>query len=316
MSLNASYAPDMTGAWPDLAVMQLLVGVDEHGSLGAAARAVGMAQPNASRSITRLERQLGLTLLQRSPSGSTLTTEGKVVVHWARDVLTSAEHLLVGAQALRTERRSQLTVGASMTVAEYLVPLWLGEFRRQHAEVQINLGVHNSSDVFTRISAGHCQVGFVESPSIPRAMHSVVVANDRLVVVVDPSHRWARRRKPLRAAELAATPLIVREHGSGTRITLDTMLRGHEIAPPLLELGSNSAVKISVRAGVAPAVLSTLAVDVDVRRGTLREVPVDDLDLGRRLRAVWRAPRRLAGPAAELVNIARRSAAASRRAHS
>lgn len=77
--------------------MQLLVYVAEKGSLGGAARAVGMAQPNASRSITRLERQLGLTLIPRSPAGSTLTTEGKVVVSWAREVLTSAEHLLVGA---------------------------------------------------------------------------------------------------------------------------------------------------------------------------------------------------------------------------
>ena len=301
----------MTGAWPDLTVLRLLVGVAERGSLGAAARAMGMAQPNASRAITGLERQLGLTLIQRSPSGSTLTTEGQVVVSWAREVITSAEHLLIGAQALRTERRSHLSVGASMTVAEYLVPLWLGEFRRQHPDVQINLEVHNSSDVFDRISAGHCQVGFVESPSIPSHLHSVVVARDRLVVVVNPSHPWARRRKPLRAAELAATPLIVREPGSGTRITLDTMLSGHEAAPPLLELGSNSAVKISVRAGVAPAVLSTLAVDSAVRSGTLCEVPVDDLDLKRRLRAVWRAPRRLASPASDLVNIARRAATAT-----
>jgi DNA-binding transcriptional LysR family regulator len=298
----------MTDAWPDLAVMQLLVGVDERGSLGAAARAIGMAQPNASRSMARLERQLGISLIQRSPSGSTLTTEGKVIVHWAREVLASAENLLVGAQALRREQRSHLTVGASMTVAEYLVPLWLGEFRRQLPDVQVHLEVHNSSEVLDRISAGSCQVGFVESPRIPSSLHSLVVASDRLVVVVDPSHPWARRRKPLRAAELAATPLIVREPGSGTRTTLDTMLRGHEVAPPLLELGSNSAVTISVRAGVAPAVLSTLAVDSGVRSGTLREVPVDGLDLSRRLRAVWRAPRRLASPAADLVNIARRAA--------
>lgn len=255
----------MTEVWPDLAVMKILVCVAEKGSLGAAARAVGMAQPNASRSITRLERQLGLTLIRRSHAGSTLTTEGKIVVSWAREVLTSAEHLLVGAQALSTERRSHLSVGASMTVAEYLAPFWLGEFRRKHPDVQVNLGVYNSSEVFGRLNAGDAQIGFVESPSIPRSLYSVIVARDRLVVVVDPSHPWARRRKPLRAAELAATPLIVREPGSGTRITLDTMLSDHELAPPLLELGSNSAVKISVTAGVAPAVLSTLAVDSAVR---------------------------------------------------
>jgi len=301
----------MSDAWPDLTVLQLLVGVAEHGSLGAAARAVSMAQPNASRAVSRLERRLGLTLIRRTPTGSTLTPEGTVVGQWARDVLTAAEHLLVAAQALSAERRSQLSVAASMTVAEYLVPAWLGELRRTHPDLQLGLEVTNSSEVCGRVASGSSHVGFVESPGVPQGLHSAVVARDRLVVVVDPGHPWARRRRPLTPAELAATPLIVRERGSGTRITLERLLHAYELAAPALELTSTAAVKVSVASGAAPAVVSTLAVEASVRSGELVAVPVEGLDLSRRLRAVWRPPRHLDGPAGDLVLLARRSGVAA-----
>ncbi|GAA2487105.1 LysR family transcriptional regulator [Terrabacter carboxydivorans] len=296
----------MSRAWPDLAVLAVLVGVDDLGSLGAAARREGMAQPNASRAVRRLEGELGVPLLRRGARGSALTPEGTVVVHWAREVLGDAERLLDAAQALRGARRHELAVSASMTVAEHLVPAWLGELRRHHEDLRIHLLVHNSTQVLEQVEAGGCDIGFVESPSVPRGLHSCTVGRDRLVVVVTPDHPWARRRRPLRPDELAATPLVVREPGSGTRTTLDDALRDLTRAEPLLELASGAAVRASVLAGVGPAVVSVLAVREQVDAGTLRVVEVEGLALERRLRAVWREPRRLAGPAAELVATARR----------
>lgn len=292
---------------PDLAVLALLVAVDELGSLGAAARREGMAQPNASRALGGLERDLGAPLLLRGARGSTLTPQGTVVVHWARRLLADADQLLAAADSLREDRQVELTVVASMTIAEHLVPAWLGELRAGHDGIRIHLHVHNSAQTFERVAQGACDVGFVESPSVPRGLLSTTVARDRLVVVVTPEHPWARRRRPLTALELAATPLVVREPGSGTRTTLDDALADHEQAQPLLELASGAAVRASVLAGVGPAVISTLAVADQLAAGTLRSVPVEGLALDRRLRAVWRPPRRLDGTAGELVAIARRS---------
>ena len=84
----------------DLGALELLVGVDDRGSLSAAARELGIAQPNASRSIGKLERQLGVVLLRRTTSGSTLTPEGTVVVHWARRIVGDAAELLDLADGL------------------------------------------------------------------------------------------------------------------------------------------------------------------------------------------------------------------------
>ncbi|GAA2747353.1 LysR family transcriptional regulator [Terrabacter aerolatus] len=296
----------MSRSWPDLAVLALLVGVDDLGSLGAAARRECMAQPNASRAVRRLEGELGVTLLRRGARGSVLTPQGTVLVHWAREVLADAGRLLDAAEALRGARRDELAVSASMTVAEHLVPAWLGELRRHRPGLRIHLLVHNSTTVFEQVETGACDVGFVESPSVPRGLHSCTVGQDRLVVVVTPAHPWARRRRPLRPDELAATPLVVRESGSGTRTTLDDALRDLPRAEPLLELASGAAVRASVLAGVGPAVVSVLAVREQVAAGTLRVVEVEGLALTRRLRAVWREPRRLTGPAAELVATARR----------
>jgi DNA-binding transcriptional LysR family regulator len=297
----------MTRKWPELSDLELLVGVDDHGSLGAASRTAGIAQPNASRAIKHLEHQLGMTLLRRSPTGSTLTPQGTMIAHWARKVLADAHHLLDVAEGLRVERSAELTVGASMTVAEHLMPGWLGLYRKLHPDVKIQLQVHNSAQVFDRIADGTCDVGFVESPTVPRTLNSVTVARDRLVVVVHPTHPWARRRKPLTIAELAMTPLLVREPGSGTRTTLDLALQEHSRAAPLLELGSAAAIRTSVLGGGGPAVMSTLAVAEQVNSGELRVIEVDGLDLARVLRAVWRPPRQLGGPAGELVRLVRRA---------
>src|SRR5699024_1197026 len=159
-----AYARRMTREWPDLTVLELLVRIDELGSLGAAARRIDMAQPNATRRIRSLEKQLGLPLLDRNPRGSRLTAQGTVIAHWARELLSDADRLLDAAVSLRGERESEMDIGASMTVAEHLVPSWLGAFREEHPDVRVPLRVQNSTEVSEAVLTGEHDVGFVESP--------------------------------------------------------------------------------------------------------------------------------------------------------
>ncbi|MEU7897700.1 LysR substrate-binding domain-containing protein [Nonomuraea sp. NPDC049152] len=291
---------------PDLESLRLLVDVGELGSLGQAARAAGVAQPSASKRIARLERRLGVPLLERTPRGSALTAEGRMVAGWAAQVLDAAHELMRAVEAVRQGEAAQLHVAASMTVAEYLVPRWLGELQSREPDIQVGLDVMNSADVAARVLGEKVELGFVEGPAVPDGLASRVVATDRLVVVVAPGHPWARRRTALRVAELAGTPLVVREPGSGTRETLDRAFAGQRVASPRLELGSNAAVKGAAQAGAAPAVLSGHAVEAEVATGRLIEVPLAGLNLVRNLRAVWRRGRSLTGPAATLLAIASR----------
>jgi DNA-binding transcriptional LysR family regulator len=293
-----------SSSWPDLNSLELFVLVAEHGSVGRAAALHGITQASASRRLDTLERELGVPLLLRSTTGSRLTDDGRVVVDWARATLSAAGDLMAGVSALRHERAGALRVAASMTVAEYLMPGWLMAFRHSLPDVEVSLRVGNSESVGEMVRAGEVDLGFIESPAVPDGLAARRVATDRLVVVVAPGHRWARRRAPIPAAELSATPLVVREPGSGTRIALESVLGRDQMAEPLLELSSNAAVKVAVETGQAPAVLSDLAVAGEVRDGRLRDVAVADLELDRPLRAVWPRRRRLTEPAATLVRLA------------
>jgi DNA-binding transcriptional LysR family regulator len=143
----------------------------------------------------------------------------------------------------------------------------------------------------------------VEGTGVPSGLDSVVVAKDRLIVVTAPGHPWARRRKPVGAQELAVTPLILREEGSGTRQVLDTALGG--LARPLIELSSTTAVKASAVGGAGPAVLSELAVGEELATRRLVCVPLDGVRLDRELRAVWPTGHRPVGPARELLGLTR-----------
>ncbi|AKA08132.1 LysR family transcriptional regulator [Streptomyces noursei ZPM] len=296
---------------PDLESLRLLVLVADLGSLGRAAERLRISQPSASRRLSTLERGLGLVLLDRTRRGSRLTLAGQVVTGHARSVLAELDDLLTGAGKLRDRREAELRVAASLTIAEYLLPTWISELRSRRPELYIGLQVTNSEHVPELVEAGEADIGFIEGPRLSRVMSTRQVAEDRLVVVVDPGHPWARRREPLSARELSRTPLVLRESGSGTRQTLDRALHlaGCDRARPLVELGSTAAVRGAVIAGTGPSVLSELAVRGDIVEGRLTGVEVAGVDLTRDLRAVWPTGRRLVGPAAELVAVARREVA-------
>lgn len=288
---------------PDVESLQLLVLVGERGSLTAAAAEMGVSQPSVSKRMSVLERRLGVQLLDRTRRGSALTAAGTLVAGWAQRVLDDLTVLLDGVEALRREHTAHLAVAASLTVAEHLLPSWLGELRRKAPELHVGLQVLNSARVCELVRQGTIDLGFIESPGGLPGLRSRVVARDRLVLVVSPDHRWARRRRPVGPAELAATPLISREAGSGTRETADQAVAatGLRIAPPLLELGSGAAVRSAVAAGAGPALISELVVSPDLAARSIVEVPTADLDLGRELRAVWRSGSRPTGMAASLL---------------
>jgi len=294
----------------DLIPFDLLLSVARLGSLGRAAAEHGMSQPAASARMRHLEGRLRLALVERSPRGSRLTPAGALVAGWAQAVVDAATALDAGVTALRREQESRLRVAASLTVAEYLLPAWLAALRSADAAPAVALTAVNSADVAEAVLTGRADLGFVEGPDLPGGLQAVTVSQDELTVVIAPGHPWMRRRG-ITAAELAGTALVTREAASGTRRFFEQALQDQAQltpVPPLAELSSTTAIKSAVAAGVAPAVLSSLAVASELTAGTLRAVPVIGLGLHRTLRAVWPAGRRLTGPAQDLYQIAARTA--------
>lgn len=281
---------------PDLAGLEALLAVARAGSLNAASRQLGITQQAVSARIRSAEAQAGVTLVARTPRGSTLTPEGVVVAEWAGRLLAVASELDAGLAAFRRDHRSRLRVSASLTIAEQLLPGWLVSLqamarRRGERAADVVLTAANSETVADQVQRGAADLGFVEGPASPKGLHSRVIGHDELLVVVRPDHPWVRRRHPLSPAELAATRLVSREEGSGTRSVLTAALSaalGARVAMPVtLALSSTAAVKAAVVAGAGPAVLSELAVAEDIASHRLARVPVADVNLRRSLRAVW-----------------------------
>jgi DNA-binding transcriptional LysR family regulator len=308
----------MTETVHDLGALRALREVGGHGSIAAAASVLGVSQQALSARMRTLERAMGVTLLARAPSGSHLTEQGRLVVGWAEDVLDAADRLEAGLRSIRSGVSHRLAIAASQTIAEHLVPHWLVELRTveqasaaqdsaaqdsaRHAAEQaagypptvVELTVANSTGVLELVRGGKAGLGFIETPHLPSDLITEHVRDDELLMVTAPGHPWARRRRPLELAEIAATPLVMREAGSGTRDTLTDHLAAQD--PPLspqiaMELGTSAAVRSAIAAGVGPGVLSRLAVRDDLVLGRLVAVEVAGPPLTRQLTAVWRAGR-------------------------
>ena len=288
--------------FPDLSALDLYVSVVDLGSISAAAATHSITQPSASNRIRQLERQLGLTLLDRSPTGSRPTADGQLVAEWSTAILRRADDLATNVAALQAEHSGLLRLSASYTVAEYLLPPWLETFLQDRPADSVTLEVTNSRAVLERPGSGQVDLGFVESPTIPASMHERVVATDELIVAIAPRHRWATR-DAISMDEFLRTPLVLRERGSGTRDALEATLAGMHVDTPraALELGSISAVRIAVINGSSPTVISRLAVADDLASGRLATVSVDGMRIERQLRAVWPRRTELTRLAAELL---------------
>jgi len=284
----------------DLGALRALREVGRQGSIAAAASLLGVSQQGLSARMRTLERAMGVTLLARSPTGSHLTEQGRLVVGWAEDVLDAADRLEAGLRSIRSGVSHRLAIAASQTIAEHLVPHWLVELRGvEQAGVQeagypptvVELTVANSTGVLELVRDGKAGLGFIETPHLPSDLVTEHVRDDELLVVTAPGHPWAGRRRPLGLAEIAATPLVMREAGSGTRDTLTDHLGAQD--PPLrpriaMELGTSAAVRSAIAAGVGPGVLSRLAVRDDLVLGRLVAVEVAGPPLTRQLTAVWK----------------------------
>jgi DNA-binding transcriptional LysR family regulator len=170
-----------------------------------------------------------------------------------------------------------LLIGASTTIAEYILPKILGEFKGEHPEVQAHLTVANSETIVSRVADHALDVGLIESPSYLATLHNETCCDDELMVICAPGHTLAKRNT-VRAADLAALPWVRREPGSGTREFTDNYLREGGVVPEdlhvMMELGSPEAMKGVVETGIAIAVLSRATTAKELELGSLVAIPL------------------------------------------
>lgn len=266
--------------------------VAEQLSFRKAAEQLYLTQPAVSQQIKALEEDLGIRLLDRSGTHAKLTAAGEVLLAHARrsrDILLAAAHEV---SSLSGSFAGQLTLGASTTIAQYVLPHLLSEFCREHPRVSPALISGNTEEIVNAVRDEHVSLGFIEGPPRSRDVKTEPFLEDELVLIVPAAHEWAERPQ-VACAEIATVPLILRERGSGTRRIVEMALEHRGIRRRslrvVMELDSSEAIKSAVEAGFGVGFVSRWAVAKDSRLGQgIRVVSLAGVNLHRKFLAVSR----------------------------
>jgi DNA-binding transcriptional LysR family regulator len=286
---------DLLGGYLDPDELAAFVAAIESGTVSGAADALELTQSAVSKRLQGLERRLGASLLERGRFGVRATDGGRLLYPEAKHALSALSHA-AGVVTGHAAHSPSLNLAASHTIGGYLLPGWLAGYRagvtpppRAHVEIV------NSHGVLGAVRDGEVDIGFIESLDAVDGLDALTIQHDQIVAVVAANHRWARLRA-VRVAALADEPYLTREQGSGTRAVAATALAaaGVPALEPTLEAASTQSLKRAVLDG-GFTLISRLAVEAEVRAGTLRALEVTGADLTRPLRAVRR--RRPALPA-------------------
>jgi DNA-binding transcriptional LysR family regulator len=249
--------------------LQVFHAVAKHLSFTKAGEALFMTQPAVTFQITHL--------FERGHGQIALTEAGRIVLDYAERILGLSNELDARLRDLTGQISGPLRIGASMTIAEYLLPRALGEFIARFPSVVPRLLVANSEQVQYQLAEHSLDVGFIESDSLLPSLVTETVCEDELLVVCAPRHPLARLRS-VTPAQLAQHAYISREPGSGTREVIDRYLQKVGIAPdslqPAMELGSPEALKGLVATGRGFAIMSRFTVTKETRLGLLQAIPL------------------------------------------
>ncbi|MDH4189203.1 MAG: LysR family transcriptional regulator [Betaproteobacteria bacterium] len=269
--------------------LQVFHAVAKHLSFTKAAEALFMTQPAVTFQIKQLEEHFNTRLFERGHGRISVTPAGAVVLEYAERILALSAELDLRLKEMTGHVAGLLLVGASTTIAEFLLPQVLGEFKSKYPGVMPRLVVGNSGAVESRVAEHTLDIGFIESPSHLPSIACDDCCEDELQVVCAPSHALAKL-KAVSPKQLIEFPFISREIGSGTREVTDDYFQKAGVAPDTLnivmELGSPEALKGLVATGLGFAIMSRSTVEKETRLGDLVLVPLAPR-LNRRLSVVY-----------------------------
>ena len=257
--------------------LQVFHAVAKHLSFTKAADALFMTQPAVTFQIKQLEEQFNTRLFERGHGRISLTPAGMVMLECAERILALSAELDTRMKEMTGQIAGPLLIGASTTIAEFLLPQVLGEFKSRFPGVAPRLFVANSETVQDRVAAHTIDLGFIEGDSHLPALASDICCEDELKVVCAPSHPLARE-KSVAPGRLAEHAFISREPGSGTREVIDNYLQKACVPPDslqvVMELGSPEALKGLAASGLGFAIMSGVSVAKEIRLGQLVQIPL------------------------------------------
>lgn len=264
--------------------VQVFRAVAEQASFRRAAEQLHISQPSVSQHVQLLEEELGTRLLERTSTGVRLTSAGELLLNYARRSSRMSQQLLGEITQQEGQPAGNLRLAASTTVAQYLLPRMLAGFLQEHPRIALSVRSGNTQQVTDWLLASEIDLGLIEGPPASKEVKVEPFLDDRLTPIVPRKHPWANTRT-VSLEQLKQASFLLREPGSGTRRVMEQALRRAGLRMNQLtiamELDSTGAIVAAAEAGLGVGIVSELAIQKELRLGTIAAVSVPGLIMKR-----------------------------------
>lgn len=264
----------------------------EHLSFRRAGEALGLTQPAVTLQIKTLEEELAVRLLDRSDNRVSLTAAGRILLKHAHAIADQVAEAQEELAALNGDHAGELHVGASTSIAQYVLPCLLGQFQQQFPRVRMSVISGNTEEIVGQLLSERIEIGLIEGPALRRDVRTEPFLEDELVLVMPARHEWAARAF-ISVEQLKGQPLLLREHGSGTRRVLETALGKAGLKKRdlnvVMELDSTEAILSSVEANLGIGFVTHWAVVPRLPLGRIKTATVKGLRLPRHFSLLYQA---------------------------
>ncbi len=258
--------------------------VATHLSFTKAANELFITQPAISKNIQSLEKELGLRLFSRIGNKIHLTSAGKVLLDYSNRLFKMQIELDNKLNSFKKEKTGIIRIGASTTIAQYIIAKVLAKFYKQFPSVKIFMISGNSEKIAAALLKGEIDLGIVEGKVKSSDIHYTRFISDELVAVVSLNNNLILKNE-ITLSQLTRIPVVLRERGSGTLEVFEHALKNKKIKLSslniIMHLGSTEAIKQYLETDNCMGFISVRAIEKELKKGTLRKIKVKDLQIKR-----------------------------------
>jgi len=271
--------------------MSVFRAVARHLNFSKAAEALLLTQPAVTQQIKALEDELGFPLFNRGGGRISLTPGGAALLPYAEKLKALSDEAVAAVAHAYGLLQGEISLGASQTIAQYLLPTFIAGFLQRNPRVKISVRSGNTDEMLGALISGSIQLALVEGPEQRNDVHLEPFMHDSMVLVVPSGHEWAGRT--IKLDDLKTQPQLTREFGSGSRRVVEQALAEAGLKTKDLmirmELDSTEGLLHAVEAGLGVTFVSRWAVRNQLALGTLNVAKVEGLALTRRFSLAYPA---------------------------
>jgi DNA-binding transcriptional LysR family regulator len=249
-------------------------------SFSKAAETMYLTQPTVSQHMSSLEKYLGLKLFDRMGRKVILTRAGEILYRYAKQITSLSDEALQSLELLKGNQMGHIMLGASTIPGEYILPSLIGRFKILFPDITITLRIGDTEETVNDILNNNIELGMIGAKIKNPKLKLSYFMEEEMVLVVPNGHRW-RNKTSIDVKELFDEPFIMRERGSGTRLSMEKKLHTMGIMPEefniTAEVGSSNAVKQAVKANIGISIISELAVKEEIKLQLLKKIDIKNI---------------------------------------